>query len=69
MGIYLSCSKCLSDGETGIWQLENLTTGMEAISVGLFTRVLGWSKPELDVFLEKVKAELKDPKVHSYYEV
>jgi hypothetical protein len=52
-----------------MWQLENITSGIEAISVGIFTRVLGWSKTELDVFLAQVKAELKDTKVHSYYEM
>jgi len=49
--------------------LENVTTGIEAMSVGIFTRVLGWAKPELDVFLAQVKAELADVQVHSYYEV
>lgn len=53
----------------GMWQLENLGGGLEAVSVGLFTRVLGWSKEELDVFLAQVRNELKDTKIHSYFEV
>jgi hypothetical protein len=52
-----------------MWQLENLGGGLEALSVGLFTRVLGWSKEELDVFLAQVRNELKDTKIHSYFEV
>ncbi|RDW56506.1 S-adenosyl-L-methionine-dependent methyltransferase-19 [Coleophoma crateriformis] len=53
----------------GLWQLENLSGGLEAISVGLFTRVLGWSKPELDVFLAQVRNELKDTKIHAYFDM
>jgi hypothetical protein len=52
-----------------MWQLENLGGGLEAISVGIFTRVLGWSKPELDVFLVQVRNEMKDTKIHAYFEM
>lgn len=52
-----------------MWQLENLGGGLEAISVALFTRVLKWSKPELDMFLATVRKELKDTRIHSYWDV
>lgn len=52
-----------------MWQLENFSSGIEAISVALFTRVLGWSTDELDVLLAQVRSELKNTKIHSYFDV
>jgi len=59
----------LINGIVGMWQLENLSGGLEAISVGLFTRFLGWKKAELDVFLGQVRKELKDTRIHTYWDV
>jgi SAM-dependent methyltransferase len=55
--------------EVGMWQLENLTGGLEAITIGLFSRVLGWTKPEIDVLIAQVLTELKDTRIHSYWDV
>ena len=38
----------------------------ESYSLALFTRVLGWSVEECQVFLAGVRNDLKNPKVHSY---
>ncbi|KAG0652168.1 putative methyltransferase [Hyphodiscus hymeniophilus] len=50
----------------GLWQGENLAYGIEGFSLALFTRILGWTKEEVDVFLMKVKSDIKDRSVHSY---
>ncbi|KAF4454183.1 hypothetical protein F53441_3183 [Fusarium austroafricanum] len=55
--------------ELGSWTLENITSGLEAISIALFTRVLGWSKTELDVFLVDVRKDLKNPSIHAYWPI
>lgn len=39
---------------------------LEAYSLGLFTRVLGWSRERLDKLLDGVRADLKNPKYHLY---
>lgn len=52
-----------------MWEQENLGGGLEAISIGLFTRILGWEKIELDVFLAQVRAELNDTKFHTYWDM
>ncbi|KAL5322321.1 hypothetical protein ACEPPN_010294 [Leptodophora sp. 'Broadleaf-Isolate-01'] len=55
----------------GMWQNENIAGpqgGIEGLSAALFTRVLGWSKMELDVFMAQVKSEHRNPRIHSYYE-
>jgi hypothetical protein len=50
-----------------MWQLENVTSGLEGFSMAMFTRVLGWTKPEVDVFLVDVRKEMKDMKIHVYW--
>ncbi|KAG4422844.1 hypothetical protein IFR04_004066 [Cadophora malorum] len=52
--------------ELGMWALENMLSSLEAISLAIFTRGLGWSKAELDVLLAKVRGEMKDTKIHAY---
>jgi hypothetical protein len=44
------------------------TEAVEGLSAVLFTRVLGWSKEELDVLLSGARSEHRDTKIHSYYE-
>ncbi|KAG5787625.1 hypothetical protein H9Q69_013315, partial [Fusarium xylarioides] len=31
--------------------------------------VLGWSKPQLDVFLTDVRKDLKNPSIHAYWPI
>jgi hypothetical protein len=50
-----------------MWVLEDLAPGLEALSAGLFTRILGWSKEELDVFLAGVRKDMKNTKYHAYW--
>lgn len=40
--------------------------GIEAYSIALFTRVLNWDPARLEVFLEAVRNEFRDPKNHLY---
>ncbi|KAJ3547835.1 hypothetical protein NM208_g1306 [Fusarium decemcellulare] len=55
--------------ELGAWTLHNIDTALEAISNALFTRVLGWTKPELDVFLVQVRKDIKNPAIHAYWPI
>lgn len=52
-----------------MWERENLDGGLDALSLGLFTRILGWKKVEVDIFLTKVRAELNDTKFHTYWDM
>lgn len=52
---------------TGSWTLENISGGLEALSAAVYTRVLGWSKEELDVFLSQVRRDLKNTSIHTYW--
>ncbi|KAN0122948.1 S-adenosyl-L-methionine-dependent methyltransferase [Hyaloscypha variabilis] len=53
--------------EIGAWHYVIKSEGLEAISLRLFTNVLGWTPEEVLVFLAKVRAELKDKNIHAQY--
>lgn len=50
-----------------MWMLENFRTGVSGLSMAVFTRGLGWTTQELEVFLISVRESMKDTKVHGYY--
>jgi hypothetical protein len=37
--------------------------------MAIFTRILGWTKEETEVFLALVRKDMKDAKIHSYWEM
>jgi len=55
--------------EMGMWTLENIAGGLQGLSMALFTRGLGWSADELEVFLAGVRKDMRDRKIHVYYEM
>ncbi|KAI9882201.1 MAG: hypothetical protein M1823_006057 [Watsoniomyces obsoletus] len=52
--------------ELGQWNYFQILEGLEAFSLAIFTRVLGWKPEELQVLLAGVRNDLKNPKIHSY---
>ena len=52
--------------EIGRYQQVNMIEGMEAYSLALFTRVLGWTATETRVFFDGVRKELQDRSIHLY---
>jgi len=55
--------------ELGVWSLANVEPGLEGLSMALFTRILGWSKDELLLFLAGVRKDLKNPRYHAHWEM
>ncbi|ODH52905.1 hypothetical protein GX48_00772 [Paracoccidioides brasiliensis] len=55
--------------ELGRYQAAYTQEMLQSYSLALFTRVLGWSKAELDALLEEVGNDLRDPKAHLYAKV
>ncbi|CAG9977312.1 unnamed protein product [Clonostachys byssicola] len=53
--------------EVGRWAMENFTMGCESMSQALFTRALGWSIDELRVFMTQVRQDLKNRRIHAYW--
>ena len=52
--------------EIGRYQCLNYCEGLDGISIGLFTRVLDWEPAEFEVFMAKVRTELKIKAIHTY---
>lgn len=46
---------------------ENFSDGLSGLSMAVFTRGLGWTQEELEVFLVEVRKSIKDTKIHGYY--
>lgn len=53
--------------ELGMWNCENFSAGVSGFSIALFTRVLGWTPEQLEVFLVDVRKEIKDTRIHAYF--
>ncbi|KAH0543389.1 hypothetical protein FGG08_002247 [Glutinoglossum americanum] len=50
----------------GAWNYLQISEGVEAFTLRLFTKVLDWSIEEVQVLLGFVRSELKDSKIHAH---
>jgi hypothetical protein len=63
-----SPARCITDlGRLGMWTLENIGSGVEGLSMAVFTRVLQWSKEATDVLLVDVRKDMKNKAIHAYW--
>jgi hypothetical protein len=53
--------------ELGQWSYENFSWGCESMSLALFTRALGWSADEVRVFMALVRQDLRNRRMHGYW--
>ncbi|KAH7413820.1 S-adenosyl-L-methionine-dependent methyltransferase [Phaeosphaeria sp. MPI-PUGE-AT-0046c] len=54
--------------ELGKWVSENFNWGAESMCLALFTRALGWSIDEVRVFAAAMRADLRNRKIHAYWD-
>lgn len=52
--------------EIGRYHQVNVLEGVAPYTYALFTRVLGWERAEIEVFLANVRKEVKDLSNHIY---
>lgn len=52
--------------ELGRYQQANMLEALDAYSLALFTRFLGWSVDQIQMLLVGVRQELLDRKLHIY---
>jgi hypothetical protein len=52
-----------------MWVFQNIEPGFEGLSMAVFTRGLGWSKEQTEVFLVGVRKDMKNTKIHCYWEM
>lgn len=55
--------------ELGIWNGENMMSGLDGFSMAALTRAHGWSRSEVDVFLIDVRNDIKNRSIHAYWPV
>lgn len=58
-----------ADLHLGAWNCFNLNSGLQALSLMLFTAVLGWQAIEVETFLVDVRKDLKNRAFHVYWPV
>jgi hypothetical protein len=62
--------KTRKEKELGMWVRENFVGGgLEAMSLRLLSRELGWTSQEIAVLLALVKKDIRDPKIHAYWPI
>ncbi|KAH0556182.1 hypothetical protein GP486_005887 [Trichoglossum hirsutum] len=53
--------------EIGQWGTLSTLEGLEAYSLALLTRVLGWDRARIEVMLTEVRKDISDRKIHWYF--
>lgn len=53
----------------GFCHREQFLQGLSGIAMGLLTRVMKWSREEVEVYLSQVRKDVNDRKVHGYWKV
>lgn len=53
--------------ELGVWNMENFLQGLQAGTMTPFTRALGWTNAEVEVFLVNVRKDIQNKKIHAYW--
>lgn len=55
--------------ELGMWAEIASLAGVEAMTLALFTRVLGWRPDETAVFAAQVRKDMQNKNIHAYWAV
>jgi hypothetical protein len=50
-----------------VWTYEDLGLGASGLSMALFTRALGWSPEQVELFLVDVRKGMRDRSIHGYW--
>ncbi|MCJ1351091.1 MAG: hypothetical protein MMC33_001073 [Icmadophila ericetorum] len=53
--------------EVGAWNYLQIMEGLEAFTYAVFTRMLGYTKEEVEVMCATMRKEIRNPKLHSLF--
>ncbi|KAK4452012.1 Phosphoethanolamine N-methyltransferase [Podospora aff. communis PSN243] len=53
----------------GAWSAENFSQGVQAVSLMLFTNVLGWTVDQVEILLVDVRKDVKNRAIHGYWPI
>lgn len=56
-----------TDINPGAWNLQNVLSGLDGFTMATFTRIFGWTPEDVELFLVNVRKEMKDIKIHAYW--
>ena len=51
----------------GFCHRERFLQGLSGIAMGLFDRLLNWSRDYVEVYLTQVRKDFADPRIHGYW--
>lgn len=52
--------------QVGLFEMVNMTEGVEGLTLRTFTRALDWSPERVQLFLVDVRNQIRDRSVHGY---
>lgn len=55
--------------EIGSYNFMQVDNGLEGLSMRLFTSVLSWEEAEIRALLERVRADLRNPRIHALFDL
>ncbi|KAL3419538.1 methyltransferase domain-containing protein [Phlyctema vagabunda] len=55
--------------ELGMWNHENIAGSLSGLTMAMYTRGLGWTAEEVEVFCTEVRKEMRDTKIHAYFDI
>mgnify|MGYP003638624050 CR=1 FL=1 len=53
--------------DAGLFVMTSMMEDISGMSLAVFTRLLGWERIELELFLAEVRKEWKDKSIHGYW--
>jgi hypothetical protein len=53
----------------GAFEMQSLLQGASAFSLRCFSRAYGWSQEQTELFLMKMRNDVRNLKYHTYYEL
>jgi hypothetical protein len=53
--------------EIGMWNNENIVSGLQGFLMAALTRGLGWQKEEVDVLVAQARRDVNDRNIHAYW--
>ena len=57
----------MTQKKVGAWNFLQLQEGLESFLYLIFAKHAGYTKEELEIMCAKMRAEIKDPKIHSLF--
>ncbi|KAK1761593.1 secondary metabolism regulator LAE1 [Echria macrotheca] len=55
--------------ELGMWNNENVTSGLQGFLMAALTRTLGWQREEVDVLVAKARTDVNNRRIHAYWPI